>query len=136
MPKLIKSTKQLTPKMQKLESTLRAFAKTQNINYAITETYRSMATISEYYKRGRRGILGEKKITNISPKNAKTKSSHYNRCAFDIVLINKNGRRSYKPLSSFKILGDYWVTLDPLCIWGGNWQRLKDRPHFEHRSYR
>ena len=135
MPKLITDTTQLTPLMQQLELNLRGFAKQQAIHYAITETYRTMATIGEYYAVGRRGVAGEKTITNISPDKAAAKSAHYNRCAFDIVLIGADGKKTYEPLSAFKTLGEYWATLDPLCTWGGQWKKLKDNPHFEHRAY-
>lgn len=135
MSKIINDINELTPLMQQFESTLRDFAMARNIKYAITETYRSLETITEYYQRGRRGVAGEKTITNISPDNAAATSAHYNRCAFDLVLINNVGRKVYEPISDFKILGDYWVTLDPLCRWGGHWKKLQDLPHFEHIAY-
>ncbi|MDI9314505.1 MAG: M15 family metallopeptidase [Hydrotalea sp.] len=132
---LITDIAQLTPRLQALESMLRAFARQNNIDYAITETYRTMATIADYYAVGRRGVAGEKIITHVSPDNAAMKSPHYNRCAFDIVLIGAGGKRTYEPLATFGTLGEYWESLDPLCTWGGNWQTLKDNPHFEHRAY-
>jgi len=31
-------------------------------------------------------------------------------------------------------LGDYWEELDPKNSWGGNWNSIKDMPHFERRA--
>ena len=32
----------------------------------------------------------------------------------------------------YRTLGKYWVTLHPLCVWGGNW-KSRDSGHFEVR---
>jgi hypothetical protein len=63
-------------------------------------------------------------------------SKHLNRMAHDLNIFDKNG----KYITSFedtKEIGDYWESLDPANVWGGDWNKndiedgFMDTPHFQ-----
>ena len=57
-----------------------------------------------------------------------TNSLHTQRLAVDFNLF-KDGQ--YLPKSEdYRILGEYWESLDPLCCWGGRFVPLNDGNHF------
>jgi peptidoglycan L-alanyl-D-glutamate endopeptidase CwlK len=57
-------------------------------------------------------------------------SNHIKKCAADIFLwIDGNVTWKYE---DYKVLGDYWKTLDERCAWGGDW-KSRDSVHFEVR---
>lgn len=68
-----------------------------------------------------------------------TNSRHLVKLAADINLF-KNGQLLSKPID-YKPLGDYWESLHPDNVWGGDWDRddnlaeetFKDPYHFEMR---
>jgi hypothetical protein len=55
-------------------------------------------------------------------------SKHLDKCAVDLFLWVE-GRITWDH-DDYKVLGNYWKTLDPLCVWGGDW-RHRDSAHFE-----
>lgn len=55
-------------------------------------------------------------------------SRHLVRCAVDLNLFI-NGRYMTNH-DDYIPLGEYWKTLDPNCIWGGDWS-VRDSSHFE-----
>ena len=55
-------------------------------------------------------------------------SQHLKKCAADLHFF-KDGSLCYPDE-----LGAYWESLDPLNRWGGNWNKFKDKPHFERRT--
>lgn len=61
-------------------------------------------------------------------------SLHTEKLAIDLNLFIKNkitGVYEYKDdTESYKLLGDYWKTLDPDCCWGGDFKGRKDGNHF------
>ena len=56
-------------------------------------------------------------------------SLHLKRLAQDYNIF-KDGKLTYD-ISTVKILGDYWESLNPKNKWGGNWHNFKDVPHFQ-----
>ncbi len=54
-------------------------------------------------------------------------SLHLIRLAVDLNLFKDGALLSTK--EDYQPLGDYWCSLDPLCRWGGNFQRV-DADHF------
>jgi hypothetical protein len=56
-------------------------------------------------------------------------SIHQDRMAGDLNCF-KDGVLTYKK-EDIQLLGDYWVSLNPLNRWGGNWVGFPDSPHFE-----
>jgi hypothetical protein len=60
---------------------------------------------------------------------SKTKNSkHLFKLAIDFNLFINSEYRTDKP--SYQILGDYWKSLDPECVWGGDWGW--DANHFQY----
>lgn len=55
-------------------------------------------------------------------------SKHLQKCAVDLFLWI-DGAITWKHVD-YEVLGVYWKTLDPLCVWGGDW-RSRDSVHFE-----
>ena len=68
-------------------------------------------------------------------KSQTLKSKHLDRLAVDFNLF-KNDRLSWE-WEDYKVLGDYWESLDPKNTWGGDWNQdnikngFIDSPHFE-----
>ena len=83
--------------------------------------------------------LGEVKRTqeqqNLYIQQGKTKvarSNHQDSLAIDLALfidgVYKTDSADYKPL------GEFWKSLDPNNVWGGDWKRFLDGNHFEYHS--
>jgi D-alanyl-D-alanine carboxypeptidase len=59
-------------------------------------------------------------------------SQHRARLAIDLNLfINGEYQRDSE---AYRPLGDYWRALHPGCVWGGDWETLKDGNHFEFKE--
>lgn len=58
-------------------------------------------------------------------------SKHQDKVAADIYVFCAG-----KQISSaeMRILGEFWESLDPHNRWGGNFQSLRDEPHFEYNG--
>lgn len=58
------------------------------------------------------------------------KSKHVSRLAGDVLLFHEGkylvDGEAYRPL------GRHWTSLDPHCVWGGDWHSIKDYDHFEY----
>lgn len=67
-------------------------------------------------------------ITQHQGKGHMIGSLHYDGCAGDLILYNKNGSYITGP-ESYQSLGEYWEDLDKDCKWGGRW---KDANHFSY----
>jgi hypothetical protein len=56
-------------------------------------------------------------------------SKHLDGLAVDFALflggVYQTDSAAYQPL------GTYWTSLDPACVWGGDWTRFPDGNHFE-----
>lgn len=69
------------------------------------------------------------RLVNIGASHT-LQSKHVSRLAGDVLLF-KDGKylqdgEAYRPL------GMYWKSLDPQCVWGGDWHSIKDYDHFEY----
>ncbi len=74
-------------------------------------------------------IKGKSKIKSGGP--------HQKWTAMDLAIV-KNGAalfdNSEETFEKYRILGDYWVSLNANCIWGGTFNFAKDIYHFELAS--
>lgn len=97
----------------------------------LTCTYRSNSDQNDLYARGR-----SKKGQIVT--NAKGGESPHNFLpaqAFDVGFKNKDGSLSWS-LSLFKSFSEIMLRHDPTLVWGGNWNTIKDFPHFETPDWR
>jgi hypothetical protein len=64
----------------------------------------------------------------------KENGPHQRWTAMDLAIV-ENGialfDESKETLAKYKVLGDFWKTLNPLCIWGGDFEFAADVYHFE-----
>jgi hypothetical protein len=60
-------------------------------------------------------------------------SYHYRRLAQDINLFKfgSGGWRYQTTAESHRALGEYWMGLDPGCVWGGSW-KSRDANHYSY----
>jgi hypothetical protein len=64
----------------------------------------------------------------------KENGPHQKWTAQDLAIIEKGIALfddSPETIAKYKVLGDFWKTLDPLCIWGGDFEFAADVYHFE-----
>lgn len=94
---------------------------------------RTFAEQDKLYQIGRRGIAGERKVTN-----AKGGQSYHNYgLAFDICLIIDGKKASWDTTSDFdQDLESEWMECVRIAKkhgfeWGGDWLKFKDLPHFQ-----
>lgn len=59
-----------------------------------------------------------------------TNSKHLDRLAVDFNLFVDNEYQSDS--AAYEPLGQYWKSLDPDNVWGGDWESLRDGNHFEY----
>lgn len=97
-------------------------AKAAGFSLRITSGYRSIAEQNELYKIGRRGIPGEKIVTNAKG----GQSNHNFRIAIDVVDRSKGYNIDWAKLGK----------LGKSCglAWGGDWTKFPDKPHFEDKG--
>lgn len=101
----------------------------------ITHTLRTADEQMHLYAKGRRRVGGEWVVTD--PKLVVTRakpgqSAHNFGAAFDVCF------KGHDPYPDDDAL---WESLGQVgeavgLVWGGRWQKLVDRPHFEHPSWR
>lgn len=56
-------------------------------------------------------------------------SAHTKRLAVDLILF-RDGKLTWHG-DDYEPLGEYWKSMDSRCVWGGDWDRLRDYGHFE-----
>ena len=80
------------------------------------EAWRSPETQQAYYAQGKSQVK---------------QSAHMNRLAIDLNLFI-DGEYQTKT-EAYRPLGEYWKSLDPQNIWGGDWEGFPDGNHFERK---
>ena len=100
-------------------------AKELNIKVIMFDFIRTAQQQAKRYTKGRRGIPGEKIITQCD--GYKKKSKHQGKLAGDLAIII-NGRITWNPDDGYKILGEIWKSMNHR--WGGDFS-FKDYCHFE-----
>ena len=91
---------------------------------------------AELYSKGRRGMKGEKKVTNAD--GVRNKSRHQKKLdgygyAFDIY-VYENGSANWDRQKLTEIANHIFTCADKLGIkiqWGGYFKSFKDLPHFQ-----
>jgi hypothetical protein len=98
------------------------------IDYIASKTY--IATAGEIWR------TEYQQKHNVATGVSKTmNSNHLRRLAIDLNFFDKN----LKVIETPQDVGDYWETLNPKNMWGGNYIRhgisksFRDLPHFERR---
>lgn len=70
----------------------------------------------------------KRRVTNARP--GASLHNEYPARAFDIAFINSNKKLDWST-DLFKKFWEIIKTINPRMSWGGNWQSIKDYPHFQ-----
>ncbi len=81
-------------------------------------------TLGEAYR-----TKAQQEIYVAEGKSQTMRSKHLNRLAVDLNLFVAGKYQT--SMAAYAPLGAYWTSLDPGCVWGGNWTSFKDAVHFE-----
>lgn len=97
----------------------------------LTCTWRSSGRQGEHFLVGRRGVPGERIITNIDGVTKMSRHNFYPSQAFDVCMDADPGPGKHPVWdeAAYEVLG-------PICeelglVWGGAWKSFKDLPHIE-----
>lgn len=90
------------------------------VEYAYTQGYE--LTAGELYRSPEQAALNAQHGSGIA------NSLHTLRLAIDMQLF-KDGVY-LTDSEQYRLLGEYWKTLDPLCCWGGDFKTRPDGNHF------
>ena len=109
------------PLLQKKVNAMIKEARKKGIDLRVVSSFRDMDKQAALYAKGRNG--SGKKVTNAPPGF----SYHNYGLAVDVVEY-KNGKPNWKSKN--------WNTIGKLgkeqgLVWGGDWKRLVDKPHFQ-----
>lgn len=96
-----------------------------DVNVIRTCTYRNNAMQDLYFNK-------RPKITNA--RAGQSPHNYLPSFAFDIAFI-RNRKVDYTP-KYFKAFADIIKTVSNDIVWGGDWVRFKDAPHFELKDWR
>lgn len=96
-----------------------------DVNVIRTCTYRNNAMQQIYFNK-------RPKITNARP--GESPHNYLPSLAFDIAFV-RNRKVDYT-LKYFKAFADIIKGINPDIVWGGDWVRFKDAPHFELKNWR
>lgn len=100
--------------------------KAAGINVLLIQTRRDSAYQQELYRVGRRGIPGEKTVTNCD--GLKKPSRHQSGKAWDLVPLDKAGKADWKNDAAFETMAK---EAEKLGIRAGRRFKGVDSPHFE-----
>lgn len=98
-----------------------------------TCTWRSSTRQQDLYRVGRRGVAGEKILTQIDGVTKRSRHNYFPAQALDCCVDTDPGPGKHPVWDEAA-----YAPLGPLCerhglIWGGAWQKFKDYPHVEMR---
>lgn len=108
--------------LQTLLRRLRDVAKSEGIEFLVTDTLRNRTEQNALYAQGR---TKPGKIVTNTPY---PQSLHNHGVAFDIVPL-KDGKPNYSDSKAYQRLGMLGKSLG--LEWGGDWASFPDRPHFQ-----
>lgn len=118
-----RDVKELVPVVRKKAEALIAECKNQGVDIIITSTYRDIESQDALYAQGR--TAPGKIVTKVKG----GQSIHNWRCAFDVVPL-VNGKAVWSDSALWSKIGKIGTSLG--LDWGGNWQKFKDKPHFQY----
>lgn len=106
-----------------LKDVAKLIIKAEQLGYKVTggELYRTPEQQQIYVKSGRSKTM---------------KSKHLSRLAIDLNFFIKDENGRWKltwSVDKIKPIGNYWESLNNNNVWGGNWSKFKDVPHFERQ---
>ena len=107
-------------------------AKDKGINLMPFYFHRTRQEQILLYAKGRRGIDGEKIVTQQD--GIKNVSAHQNWLAMDLVIVSDDGYNLKWSSEKYKIVGEIWEDMGIGHIWGGRWTEPRDPYHFEMRG--
>jgi hypothetical protein len=116
----------LKPELQSLAQKLIEQAKMQGINLIVTDTLRTKKQQEALYNQGRttEGPI----VTNAKPGT----SLHEQGLAFDVAVLDKNGKPSWpNDINLWNLIGKIGLSLG--LEWGGNF-KSPDYPHFQKKN--
>lgn len=119
----IKILQNVHPKQRELVTILIGRMISLGYDARVTQGQRTFAEQNDLYKKGRRGIPGEKTVTNA----VGGQSNHNYGLANDITFF-KNGKPDWNDLQPYQILGREAKKLG--LEWGGDWKGV-DMPHVQ-----
>ena len=109
---------------------LTLFANAMRVNLTQGEGYRTQDQQKlYYYGKTVHPDDGELVVINAKKRTRTMNSNHLKRLAVDFNFFIR-GKLFYRHQLIDEI-GRYWVSLDPLNRWGGNFTNFYDAPHFE-----
>lgn len=122
-PRSEKAIATLLPEVQPYARSLILKAAAAGITIEILSGNRTYAEQDELFQKGRRGIAGEKVVTNARGGH----SNHNFGIAFDIGVFENSGYIPESP--QYKAVAALGKEMG--LSWGGDWKSIQDEPHFE-----
>lgn len=124
---------ELLPCVQKRATSFLARAEIAlGLKLVVCSTYRDAENQDGLYSVGRRGIVGEKVVTNAKGGD----SFHQYRVAFDIFPL-RGGKSIFGQSDGDQLSDPVWHRLGEIAAeegleWGGNWHSFPEGPHFQY----
>lgn len=118
-PKKILGSGQLHPELEKRVEKLLNRARKEGLDVYLFEGFRSNAQQAQLIQSGRG-------VTQAKP----GRSFHNYGLAVDIVFYDSKGHPSWAENHNWSKLGELGKEVG--IEWGGNWKKIKDRPHFQY----
>lgn len=128
---------QLHPTIQLAAADLLYRAEQEGIHLIITQGYRSSKDQADLWNKGRVTVGAHARpgrpLGDIVTKAPPGFSWHEYRLAFDVAPADKEGNPHWPEDAAL------WLRIGELgeavgLEWGGRWQTIVDRPHFQHRG--
>ena len=88
-----------------------------------------------YRTKEEQNLLYKKKPKVTNAKGGQSPHNYLPCLAFDICFIHKNGLLSWE-IKYFEIFADLIKKHSSNIVWGGDWVKFKDYPHFEIKNWK